>query len=102
MILRGLGQDIPLNGSMTLIYWAGVVGVVAYMAQQLALSFKYIEDAAEIGAPQWMEWRAAFGLMVSLVWIFIVLFRVIKQLRVAMRDSRRAALVVSLLGFALK
>jgi len=65
-----------------------VLGFVVYLAQQLALGFKYIADAAEMGAPQWMEWRAAFCLMVALVFIYITLFNI---LRVVLAATRTAA-----------
>lgn len=88
LALRSLGADISLTGHATLVYWAIVCGYVVYLAQQLALSFRYIEEAAEMEAPQWMEWRAAFGLMVTLVRIFLVLFLVLRQVRATVRAAR--------------
>jgi hypothetical protein len=52
-----------LSVLVAIVYWAIVLGFVVYLGQHLALGFNYIDDAAEMAAPQWMEWRAAFCLM---------------------------------------
>jgi uncharacterized YccA/Bax inhibitor family protein len=89
LVLRGMGQDISITGHATIVYWAIVLGFVVYLAQQLALGFKYIADAAELGAPQWMEWRAAFCLMVALVFIYITLFNILREVLAATRTASR-------------
>jgi uncharacterized YccA/Bax inhibitor family protein len=63
-------------------------GFMVYLAQQLALSFRYIDEAADLGAPKWMEWRAALGIMVSLVWIYVAALSFIRQAIRASRNTR--------------
>ena len=45
------------------------------------LDFDFIETGAETGAPKFMEWYAAFGLMVTLVWLYIEILRLLAKLR---------------------
>jgi uncharacterized YccA/Bax inhibitor family protein len=83
--LRAFGVNISYPRQTALVLWAIICGVMVFLAQQLALSFRYIEEGVETGAPKWCEWRAAFGLMISLVWIYIVLFDV---LRLVLRSAK--------------
>lgn len=89
LAMRSLGADIALTGHTTLVYWAIVGGYVVYLGYELALSFRHIADAAEMEAPKWMEWRAAFGLMVMLVWIYVVLLDVLRQVLRVTRSARK-------------
>ena len=50
-------------------------------ALNLALDFDFIEQAAAGGAPKYVEWYAAFGLMVTLVWLYLELIRLLSKLR---------------------
>ena len=43
--------------------------VVTIAALNLVLDFDFIEEASENGAPKYMEWYGAFGLLVTLVWL---------------------------------
>lgn len=47
----------------------------------LLLDFKFIEDGVKSGAPKYMEWVGAWGLMVTLVWIYIEVLRLLSKLR---------------------
>jgi uncharacterized YccA/Bax inhibitor family protein len=58
---------------------SGVVCVVA--ALSLILDFDQIETGARVGAPKYMEWYAAYGLLVSLVWLYFELLRLLSILR---------------------
>jgi uncharacterized YccA/Bax inhibitor family protein len=69
-LLRMSGMDLPFPKQTTVVYWAVVVGFMVYLSYQLANSFRFIDYAIEMGAPKWMEWRAAFGLMVALLAIY--------------------------------
>jgi uncharacterized YccA/Bax inhibitor family protein len=53
---------------------------MVFLAQRLALSFRYIEEGVETGAPKWCEWRAAFGLMVALVYIYLAVLNVLRDI----------------------
>jgi len=72
---------------MPLIHSSGPAGilfslfVVTIAALNLVLDFDFIEHGAERGAPKYMEWYAAFGLMVTLVWLYIEILRLLSKLR---------------------
>jgi len=55
--------------------------VVGVAALNLALDFDFIEQAANAGAPKYVEWYAAFGLMVTLIWLYLEILRLLGQLR---------------------
>jgi uncharacterized YccA/Bax inhibitor family protein len=57
------------------------VFVVAIAALNLILDFDMIERGAAEGAPKHMEWYGAFGLMVTIVWLYIEILRLIAKLR---------------------
>ncbi|MFH8403667.1 Bax inhibitor-1/YccA family protein [Streptomyces sp. NPDC018019] len=66
------------SGGLGILF--GVVGVVLG-ALCLALDFKQVEDGIAYGAPREESWLAAFGLTVTLVWIYTELLRLISILR---------------------
>jgi uncharacterized YccA/Bax inhibitor family protein len=55
--------------------------VVAIAALNLALDFDFIVRGAEHGAPKFMEWYAAFGLMVTLIWLYLEILRLLANVR---------------------
>jgi uncharacterized YccA/Bax inhibitor family protein len=55
--------------------------IVGVAALNLALDFDFIEQAAGAGAPKYIEWYAAFGLMVTLIWLYLEILRLLGQLR---------------------
>jgi uncharacterized YccA/Bax inhibitor family protein len=69
------------------IHESGIIGigfslfVVVIAALNLVLDFDFIESGVEAGAPKYMEWFAAFGLMVTLVWLYIEFLRLLAKLR---------------------
>ena len=81
MGLRLFGKDIPL------IHESGLVGigfslfVAVIAALNLVLDFDFIESGVEAGAPKYMEWYGAFGLMVTLVWLYIEFLRLLAKLQ---------------------
>ena len=48
-------------------------------AMNLALDFDFIERGAKQGMPKQMEWYAAFGLLVTLVWLYLELLRLLSK-----------------------
>lgn len=58
--------------------------VVAIAALNLVLDFSFIENASAQGAPKYMEWYGAFGLMVTLIWLYLEILRLLAK--VASRD----------------
>ncbi|MBV8254287.1 MAG: Bax inhibitor-1/YccA family protein [Chitinophaga sp.] len=71
---------------MPLIYDSGMIGigfslvVVAIAALNLILDFDMIEQGAAQGAPKYFEWYASFGLMVTLVWLYLEILRLLSKL----------------------
>jgi len=69
-----------INGSSTIgILFS--VGVVIVAALNLVLDFDFIEQGVEQGAPKYMEWYAAFGLLVTLVWLYLEILRLLGKLQ---------------------
>jgi len=54
--------------------------VVAIAALNLVLDFSFIEKASNAGAPKYMEWYGAFGLMVTLIWLYLEILRLLSKL----------------------
>ena len=73
--------------NMPFIHESGLIGigfslfVVVIAALNLVLDFDFIESGAEAGAPKFMEWYAAFGLMVTLIWLYLEILRLLAKLR---------------------
>ncbi len=61
--------------------------VVIIAALNLVLDFDYIEDAANRGAPKYCEWYGAFGLMVTLVWLYIEILRLLAIIAMSSREK---------------
>jgi uncharacterized YccA/Bax inhibitor family protein len=57
------------------------VFVVIIAALNLVLDFDFIESGAQYGAPKYMEWYAAFGLMVTLIWLYLEILRLLSKTR---------------------
>jgi uncharacterized YccA/Bax inhibitor family protein len=56
------------------------VFVVALAALNLVMDFDMIEQGAEAGAPKYMEWYGAFGLLVTIVWLYVEILRLLAKL----------------------
>lgn len=54
--------------------------VVALAALNLIIDFDMIEKGAEAGAPKYMEWYGAFGLMVTIVWLYLEILRLLSKI----------------------
>ena len=64
--------------------WMGIgfsLFVVVIAALNLVLDFDFIESGARQGVPKYMEWYGAFGLIVTLVWLYIEILRLLSKLR---------------------
>jgi uncharacterized YccA/Bax inhibitor family protein len=55
--------------------------VVVIAALNLVLDFDMIETGVRIGAPKYMEWYGAFGLMVTLIWLYLEILRLLANSR---------------------
>ena len=56
------------------------LGVVVIASLNLVLDFDFIEEGAEMGAPKYMEWYGAFGLLVTLIWLYLEILRLLVKL----------------------
>ena len=78
----GMGIMQIDNASPMSIGFSVVVVIIA--ALNLVLDFDFIEEGAEKGAPKYMEWYGAFGLLVTLIWLYLEILRLLAKL-----NSRR-------------
>jgi uncharacterized YccA/Bax inhibitor family protein len=79
--LFGSGEQVMM------IHSSGPVGigfslfVVGIASLNLVLDFDFIEEGAEKGMPKYMEWYGAFSLMVTLIWLYMEILRLLAKLR---------------------
>jgi uncharacterized YccA/Bax inhibitor family protein len=75
-----------LNIGSSLINGNGIIGigfslfVVAIAALNLVLDFDFIEQGAAAGVPKYMEWYGAFGIIVTLVWLYLEIIRLLAKM----------------------
>ena len=81
MSFFGAGLPIlnPTNSSLFSIGFSLFVVVIASL--NLVLDFDFIEEGSEKGVPKYMEWYGAFGLLVTLIWLYLEILRLLAKLR---------------------
>ena len=79
-VLSFFSADIGFNGLGTMGLISSVLGL-GLGVLMLILDFDYVERAVAGGAPEVESWRAAFGLTVTIVWIYIELLRILAIFR---------------------
>ena len=76
------GNSIPImnptNSSFLSIGFSLFVVVIASL--NLVMDFDFIEEGAAKGAPKYMEWYGAFGLLVTLIWLYLEILRLLAKL----------------------
>lgn len=80
-ILGMFGVSIPLihsSGTFGILFSMAVVVIAAL---NLILDFDFIEQGAAQGAPKYMEWYGAFGLLVTLVWLYLEILHLLTKLQ---------------------
>ncbi|MGQ0434164.1 MAG: Bax inhibitor-1/YccA family protein [Microthrixaceae bacterium] len=80
-ILSLFGANVPFlhsTGALGIGISLAIVGVAAF---NLLLDFDFVEKGVEAGAPRYMEWYAAFGLLVTLIWLYLELLRLLSKLQ---------------------
>jgi len=77
--LFGVAEGFWTSGSPLGIIVSLVVVCVA--ALNLILDFDFIERGTEMGLPRYMDWYAGFGLMVTLIWLYLEMLRLLARLR---------------------
>jgi uncharacterized YccA/Bax inhibitor family protein len=81
MVLGFFGVHFTtINGSGPIGIGFSLV-VVAIASLNLILDFDFIEQGVKIGAPKYMEWYGAFGIMVTLVWLYLEILRLLSKMR---------------------
>ena len=85
MSFFGSGLSIMNPGNSSLISIGFSLFVVIIASLNLVLDFDFIEEASEIGAPKYMEWYGVFGLLVTLIWLYLEILRLLAKL-----NSRRS------------
>jgi uncharacterized YccA/Bax inhibitor family protein len=79
--LSFFGVQMPLvwdAGPLGILFSLGVIVLAAF---NLLLDFDLIERGVEAGAPAWMNWYAAFGLLVTVVWLYLEILRFLGKLQ---------------------
>ena len=67
-----LHDSSPLSIGISII----IVGVAAF---SLLMDYNFIEQSAAMGAPKYMEWYGAFGLTVTLVWLYLEILKLLAK-----------------------
>jgi uncharacterized YccA/Bax inhibitor family protein len=80
IVLRLFGVTMPLVFSSSPLGIGFSLFVVGLAAFNLLLDFDFIEQAAQREAPKYMEWYGAFGLIVTLVWLYLELLRLLQKM----------------------
>ena len=87
IVMQSVGLTFATLAAMLVAYRTGLIkatekfklGVVA--ALNLILDFDFIETGVAGGAPKYMEWYGAFGLMVTLIWLYLEVLRLLAKTR---------------------
>lgn len=80
MIMGFFGSSIPMiheSSPMGIGFSVLVVGVAAF---NLLLDFDFIEQAYQRGAPKYMEWYGGFALLVTIVWLYLEIIRLLSKM----------------------
>lgn len=80
MMLRLFGVQMPYLHDNSMIGIGISLFIVAIAALNLILDFDRIEEGAAQGAPKYYEWFSAFGLLVTLVWLYLEMLRLLSKL----------------------
>lgn len=80
-VLGMFGVSMPVVNSSGPIGILFSVFVVVLAAFNLVLDFDFIETGVNRGAPKYMEWYGAFGLLVTLVWLYLEILRLLAKLQ---------------------
>jgi uncharacterized YccA/Bax inhibitor family protein len=81
MIMSLFGADITFWNDPSPLGIGISVVICAVAALNLFLDYEFIRQASAAGAPKYMEWYGAFGIMVTLVWLYLEFLRLLSLLR---------------------
>jgi uncharacterized YccA/Bax inhibitor family protein len=81
MVMHLFGVQVPFihqNGWLGIGISLVIVGIAAF---NLLVDFAVIEDGVRRGSPKFMEWYCGMALLVTLVWLYLELLRLLAKLR---------------------
>ncbi len=82
-IMSFFGSGIPIlnpnNSSLISIGFSVIIVIIGAFC--LVIDFDFIEEGAEKGVPKYMEWYGAFGLLVTLIWLYLEIIKLLAKLR---------------------
>jgi uncharacterized YccA/Bax inhibitor family protein len=81
LVLGMFGHHVPLLNSSGPWGIAISVAIVIIAALNLILDFDFVETGVHANAPKYMEWYGAFGIMVTLVWMYLEILRLLSKIR---------------------
>jgi uncharacterized YccA/Bax inhibitor family protein len=81
IVLGMFGRHVPLLNSSGPMGIGISVVIVIIAALNLILDFGFVETGVHAGAPKYMEWYGAFGIMVTLVWMYLEILRLLSKMR---------------------
>ena len=79
--MRAFGAEMPLlndNSGLGILVSVAIIAVAAFF---LILDFDQIETAINVGAPREFAWTAAFGLVVTIIWLYLEILRLLSKLQ---------------------
>ena len=79
MVVRMFGVQMPFMHDSSMLGIGLSLFIVAIAALNLIIDFDMIEQGAAQGAPKYMEWYGAFGLMVTIVWLYLEILRLLSR-----------------------
>ncbi|MDA3615877.1 Bax inhibitor-1/YccA family protein [Polluticaenibacter yanchengensis] len=79
MVLRLFNVPVAFMHDSSMLGIGISLFIVAIAALNLILDFDFIEKGEQMGAPKYMEWYGAFGLMVTLVWLYLEILRLLSR-----------------------
>jgi uncharacterized YccA/Bax inhibitor family protein len=81
MVLSLFGASVPFLHDSSLLGIGISLAIVAVAAFNLLLDFDFVERGVAAGAPRKMEWYAAFGLVVTIIWLYLEMLRLLGKLQ---------------------
>lgn len=80
LVLRMFNVSIPFMYDSSLLGIGISLFIVAIAALNLIIDFDMIERGADMGAPKFMEWYGAFGLLVTMIWLYIEILKLLSRI----------------------
>jgi len=79
LVVRIFGLNMPFMYDSSALGIGISLFVIAIAALNLILDFDMIEKGSDMGAPKFMEWYGAFGLLVTMVWLYLEILKLLMR-----------------------